>query len=182
MPNIRPALLAGLTGAITSDNEFYALRRDRSAGSRARVSAAEDRGRRAHGRCVSARRREPLRPHFLTLIGFTDWIIDTSVKKRQRKIHVVRKRLEQGLILTIHPLAQSSWQCINMCIWLCMRTNIVLDDKLVKEAFKYSKVKTKKDLVETALKEFVENHRRMDIRDLKGKISFQTNYDYKSMR
>ena len=63
-----------------------------------------------------------------------------------------------------------------------MRTNIVLDDKLVKEAFKYSKVKTKKDLVETALKEFVENHRRMDIRDLKGKISFQTNYDYKSMR
>lgn len=63
-----------------------------------------------------------------------------------------------------------------------MRTNIVLDDKLVKEAFKYSKVKTKKDLVETALKEFVENHRRMDIRDLKGKITFQTNYDYKSMR
>ena len=63
-----------------------------------------------------------------------------------------------------------------------MRTNIVLDDKLVKEAFKYSKVKTKKDLVETALREFVENHRRMDIRDLKGKITFQTNYDYKSMR
>lgn len=69
-----------------------------------------------------------------------------------------------------------------MCILLCMRTNIVLNDNLVKEAFKYSKVKTKKDLVETALKEFVENHRRMDIRDLKGKISFQANYDYKSMR
>lgn len=63
-----------------------------------------------------------------------------------------------------------------------MRTNIVLNANLVKEAFKYSKVKTKKDLVETALKEFVENHRRMDIRDLKGKISFQANYDYKSMR
>jgi len=63
-----------------------------------------------------------------------------------------------------------------------MRTNIVLDDKLVKEAFKYSKVKTKKDLVETALKEFVENHRRMDIRELRGKISFQPNYDYKSLR
>lgn len=69
-----------------------------------------------------------------------------------------------------------------MCILLCMRTNIVLNANLVKEAFKYSKVKTKKDLVETALKEFVENHRRMDIRDLKGKISFQANYDYKSMR
>ena len=69
-----------------------------------------------------------------------------------------------------------------MCISLCMRTNIVLDDKLVKEAFKYSKVKTKKDLVETALKEFVENHRRMDIRELRGKISFQPDYDYKSLR
>jgi Arc/MetJ family transcription regulator len=69
-----------------------------------------------------------------------------------------------------------------MCMNLCMRTNIVLDDKLVKEAFKYTKVKTKKDLVETALKEFVENHRRMDIRELKGKISFQPNYDYKSLR
>jgi Arc/MetJ family transcription regulator len=63
-----------------------------------------------------------------------------------------------------------------------MRTNIVLDDQLVKEAFKYSKAKTKKDLVEAALREFVENHRRMDLRDLKGKISFQTNYNYKSMR
>lgn len=69
-----------------------------------------------------------------------------------------------------------------MCIFMCMRTNIVLDDKLVKEAFKYSKVKTKKDLVETALKEFVENHRRMDIRELRGKIAFQSNYDYKSLR
>lgn len=69
-----------------------------------------------------------------------------------------------------------------MCIRLCMRTNIVLDDQLVKEAFKYSKAKTKKDLVEAALREFVENHRRMDLRDLKGKISFQTNYNYKSMR
>lgn len=32
-----------------------------------------------------------LRPHFLTQIGFTNRIIDTGVKKRQRKIRVVRK-------------------------------------------------------------------------------------------
>ena len=69
-----------------------------------------------------------------------------------------------------------------MCIVMCMRTNIVLDDKLVKEAFKYTKVKTKKDLVETALREFVENHRRMDIRELRGKISFESGYNYKSLR
>ena len=65
---------------------------------------------------------------------------------------------------------------------MCMRTNIVLDDKLVKEALKYSKVKTKKGLVEAALKEYVENHRRLDMRDLKGKITFAQNYDYKSLR
>ncbi len=65
---------------------------------------------------------------------------------------------------------------------MCMRTNIVLDEKLVKEAFKYSKVKTKKGLVETALREFVENHRRRDIRELRGKISFESGYEYKLLR
>jgi Arc/MetJ family transcription regulator len=69
-----------------------------------------------------------------------------------------------------------------MCMAMCMRTNIVLDDKLVKEAFKYSNVKTQKGLVEAALREYVENHRRLDMRELKGRISFQPNYDYKALR
>ncbi len=63
-----------------------------------------------------------------------------------------------------------------------MRTNIVLDDDLVKNAFKYSKVRTKKELIHKALEEFVENHKRMDIRNLKGKIQFRENYDYKKLR
>jgi len=63
-----------------------------------------------------------------------------------------------------------------------MRTNIVLNDKLISEAKKYTKVKTKKELVELALSEFVENHKRKDLRDLKGKIKFEDNYDYKKMR
>lgn len=63
-----------------------------------------------------------------------------------------------------------------------MRTNIVLDDELVEEAFKYSDAKTKKELVERALREFVEKHRRKDIRELRGKISFQPGYDYKRLR
>ena len=36
-----------------------------------------------------------------------------------------------------------------------MRTNIVLDDKLVEEAMMLSGVKTKKDLITVALREFV---------------------------
>jgi Arc/MetJ family transcription regulator len=63
-----------------------------------------------------------------------------------------------------------------------MRTNIVLDEKLVKEAFKYSQVKTKKELISIALKEFVENRRRMNLLDLEGNIEFAEGYDYKKLR
>ena len=64
-----------------------------------------------------------------------------------------------------------------------MRTNIVLDDELVNEAFKYAEnIQTKKDLINTALREFIQNHKIKDLRDLKGKIKFDDNYDYKQMR
>jgi len=63
-----------------------------------------------------------------------------------------------------------------------MRTNIVLDDNLVKEAFKYSEAKTKKELINQALKEFVDNRGRKDLLDLEGKIEFAKGYDYKSLR
>jgi len=64
-----------------------------------------------------------------------------------------------------------------------VRTNIVLNDALVEEAFKYSvDIRTKKELVETALKEYVQNRKIKDLRELKGKIVFFENYDYKKMR
>ena len=63
-----------------------------------------------------------------------------------------------------------------------MRTNIVLDDELVEEAFRHSDARTKRELVEQALREFVANHRRKDIRELRGKISFHPGYDYKKLR
>jgi Arc/MetJ family transcription regulator len=63
-----------------------------------------------------------------------------------------------------------------------MRTNIVLDDSLVKEALKLSRVKTKKELVNQALKEFVENRKRLNLMDLLGKIEFAKNYNYKALR
>ncbi len=64
-----------------------------------------------------------------------------------------------------------------------MRTNIVLDDILVEEAFKYSSsIRTKKDLIETALREYVQNRKIKDLRELKGKIRFSDDYDYKKMR
>ena len=63
-----------------------------------------------------------------------------------------------------------------------MRTNIVLDDSLVKEALKLGRMKTKKELVSQALKEFVENRRRLNLIDLEGKIEFAKNYNYKALR
>ena len=64
-----------------------------------------------------------------------------------------------------------------------MRTNIVLNDDLIKEAFMYSgTISTKKELVETALKEYVNNRKRKNIKDLKGKIKFRADYDHKEMR
>jgi Arc/MetJ family transcription regulator len=63
-----------------------------------------------------------------------------------------------------------------------MRTNIVLDDALVEEAFRHSDAKTKRELVDRALREFVENRKRRDVRKLRGKISFHPGYDYKALR
>ena len=64
-----------------------------------------------------------------------------------------------------------------------MRTNVVLDDELVDEAFKYSQtISTKRELIETALKEYVDTRKRKNIKDLRGKITFRENYDYKAMR
>jgi Arc/MetJ family transcription regulator len=63
-----------------------------------------------------------------------------------------------------------------------MRTNIVLDDSLVKEAFLLSGVKTKKDLISLALKEFVMTRKRRNLLELAGKIEFRDDYDYKASR
>ena len=64
-----------------------------------------------------------------------------------------------------------------------MRTNIVLDENLVDESFKYAEgIHTKKDLIETALKEFVRTRKMKNLRELKGKIQFADDYDYKKMR
>ncbi len=63
-----------------------------------------------------------------------------------------------------------------------MRTNIVLDERLVKEAFRYAGVSTKRELIDLALREFVENHQRKDVRELVGKIKINKEYDYKDSR
>lgn len=63
-----------------------------------------------------------------------------------------------------------------------MRTNIVLDDALVAEAFKLSEAKTKRELVHEALREFVRVRSRRDLRELRGKIRLADGYDHRRLR
>ena len=63
-----------------------------------------------------------------------------------------------------------------------MRANIVLDDELVREAFRHSRAKTKKALVHEALEELIRVRRRRSLLDLEGKVRFAAGYDYKRLR
>jgi Arc/MetJ family transcription regulator len=63
-----------------------------------------------------------------------------------------------------------------------MRTNIVLDEKLVKEAFAVSEHRTKKDLIHEALRVFIRLKKRKDLTELAGKIAFSDDFDHKTLR
>jgi Arc/MetJ family transcription regulator len=64
-----------------------------------------------------------------------------------------------------------------------MRTNVVINDALMSEAIKYSvNITTKKAVIELALQEYVNNRKRKNLQDLRGKITFCADYDYKAMR
>ena len=62
------------------------------------------------------------------------------------------------------------------------RTNIVLDENIVQEALKISKLKTRRTLIDTALREFVVSHKKPNILDLKGIGGIDEDYDYKALR
>lgn len=63
-----------------------------------------------------------------------------------------------------------------------MRTNIIIDDTLMQRAMEVSGLKTKREVVEKAIIEFVERRTRKDLKELRGKIQFADDYDYRAMR
>ena len=58
-----------------------------------------------------------------------------------------------------------------------MRTNIEIDDKLMKEAMRRAKKKTKRETVEEALKMLIRVNRQAGIRKLRGKVRWEGNLD-----
>ena len=63
-----------------------------------------------------------------------------------------------------------------------MRTNIVLDDALVEEAFSLTGIRTKRELVHVALSELVQKRRKKNLFELAGKIKLAPGFDHKELR
>ncbi len=63
-----------------------------------------------------------------------------------------------------------------------MRTNIVIDDEMMQTAMEVSGIRTKKDVVEQAIQEFVARRTRKNLADLRGKIRFADGYDHAALR
>jgi Arc/MetJ family transcription regulator len=54
-----------------------------------------------------------------------------------------------------------------------MRTNIVIDDKLMREALRATGLKTKREAVELGLQTLVRLQKQAGIRSLRGKLEWQ---------
>jgi Arc/MetJ family transcription regulator len=63
-----------------------------------------------------------------------------------------------------------------------MRTNIVLDDRLVKAAMRLSNVRTKREAVDIALRAFVARGRQRDILKLMDEPLIAPDYDVRAVR
>ncbi len=53
-----------------------------------------------------------------------------------------------------------------------MRTNIEIDDRLIKDALKLSGLKSKKEIVNTALDEYIKFKKRQALKNIQGKVKW----------
>ncbi len=63
-----------------------------------------------------------------------------------------------------------------------MATNLALDDRLIEEARRAGKHKTKKEAVTAALGEYIQRRKQMRILEAFGSFEFDPRYDYKTER
>lgn len=60
-----------------------------------------------------------------------------------------------------------------------MTTNLAIDDDLINEALTLGHFKSKEDTVVTALREFINRRKQLEIIELFGKFDPEQDYDYK---
>jgi Arc/MetJ family transcription regulator len=53
------------------------------------------------------------------------------------------------------------------------RTNIVLDENLIRQGLKLTKIKTRKDLVNHALTQLIRREKQTRLLDLRGKVKWE---------
>ena len=58
-----------------------------------------------------------------------------------------------------------------------MRTNIEIDDGVLREAQRLIGARTKRETVDMALRELVARHRRIGVLDLRGRVHWEGNLD-----
>lgn len=58
-----------------------------------------------------------------------------------------------------------------------MRTNIVIDDKLMKDALRITGLKTKREAVEEGLRTLILLRKQAEIRKFRGKLDWQGDLD-----
>ena len=58
-----------------------------------------------------------------------------------------------------------------------MRTNIIIDDNLMAEAMKLSRLKTKKAVVESGLRLLIQIKKQVQIKSLRGKLKWDGDLD-----
>lgn len=63
-----------------------------------------------------------------------------------------------------------------------MPTNLAIDDRLIDEARRLGKHRTKKEAVTAALDEYVRWRKQLEILNHSGTIDFDPDYDYRKMR
>jgi len=61
-------------------------------------------------------------------------------------------------------------------------TNLAIDDRLIEEAQKLGRHRTKKETVNAALDEYIKHRKQQGILSLFGQIEYDSNYDYKRER
>lgn len=63
-----------------------------------------------------------------------------------------------------------------------MATNLALDDKLILQAQKIGRHKTKREAVTAAIKEYIAHKKQLAVKDLFGTIDFDEDFKYKKAR
>jgi hypothetical protein len=63
-----------------------------------------------------------------------------------------------------------------------MPTNLAIDDRLIEQAQKLGRHRTKKDAVTAALDEYIQRRKQQGILPLFGRIEYEANYDHKKER